>query len=254
MARDLPCSACGKMMYRSATSHPEGLATCLPCRRQRRQPQPREAELRFCDICQEPFESKTPNQKYCSADCRNSRRGFTTDKAATATERGYGAAHRKARREWKAIVDAQGGIECCLCGHWVEASERWHLDHTPERDGYRGVAHALCNVRDGASRGATRTNLQRSYDKACPTCGGAFTTPYPKQAYCSRECRPRREAKPRKIPTPKSCIDCAAPIKQGQRCAHCRREIGRANARNRYRVRVGIPLDTPKYDRSWRAA
>lgn len=32
---DLPCANCGKLMWRSATSAPEGIATCLPCRRSR---------------------------------------------------------------------------------------------------------------------------------------------------------------------------------------------------------------------------
>ena len=33
MARkDLPCSGCGAMMWRSKTSAPEGVAKCLPCR------------------------------------------------------------------------------------------------------------------------------------------------------------------------------------------------------------------------------
>lgn len=31
------------------------------------------------------------------------------------------------------------------------------LDHTPDRDGYRGVVHLSCNSRDGAQRG----NAQR---------------------------------------------------------------------------------------------
>lgn len=35
MRKDLPCSECGVMMYRSRTSAPEGEATCRPCRRAR---------------------------------------------------------------------------------------------------------------------------------------------------------------------------------------------------------------------------
>ena len=33
MAKNLPCSECGGMMWRSRTSAPEGVARCLPCRR-----------------------------------------------------------------------------------------------------------------------------------------------------------------------------------------------------------------------------
>lgn len=32
---DLPCAACGQMMWRSRTSAPEGVATCRPCRKVR---------------------------------------------------------------------------------------------------------------------------------------------------------------------------------------------------------------------------
>jgi hypothetical protein len=31
--------------------------------------------------------------------------------------------------------------------------QKLHLDHTEDRTGYRGFAHASCNVLDGARRG-----------------------------------------------------------------------------------------------------
>jgi hypothetical protein len=257
--KDMPCSLCGRPMWRDARyTLPEGQATCIPCRRKRRAAEPTqryEPELRPCQQCGQMFEANVPSKRYCSARCRDSRRGFaSTPRVASATERGYGAEHRKARAEWKSIVDAQGGIDCCLCGGWIGADEKWHLDHTPERDGYRGAAHPHCNVRDGASRGARRSNQGRAYTKPCTTCGHEFTTPYPKQAYCSAECRPRRQTskpKPRKVIR---CMDCSVQIKQGKRCQDCRRQHTRDYMRNRYRAQVGIPLDAPKHDRSWRAA
>jgi hypothetical protein len=36
-----------------------------------------------------------------------------------------------------------------------------HLDHEPDRTGYRGFAHAVCNVVDGARRGGAATRDKR---------------------------------------------------------------------------------------------
>ena len=64
----------------------------------------------------------------------------------------YGAAHRKARAQWKRIVDA-GEATCCLCGRWIEPGAAWDLDHVPHTDQYRGAACARCNRSEGATRG-----------------------------------------------------------------------------------------------------
>jgi hypothetical protein len=70
---------------------------------------------------------------------------------ARTTARGYGHTHQQLRaRLLRAMRD---GDPCCLC-----SLPMWHgtpldLDHTPTRDGYRGLAHASCNRSDGARRG-----------------------------------------------------------------------------------------------------
>lgn len=35
-----------------------------------------------------------------------------------------------------------------------------HADHDPITGGYRGLAHARCNVKDGAKRGRARQNTR----------------------------------------------------------------------------------------------
>ena len=45
-------------------------------------------------------------------------------------------------------------------GRSRRAPEEWHLDHNDSRDGYLGVSHATCNLRDGANK----TNGRRSSD------------------------------------------------------------------------------------------
>ena len=54
------------------------------------------------------------------------------------------------------------GDPCCLCGRpmWGPTSAL-HADHTPDGTGYRGLAHAACNRRDGARRGRARQTSSR---------------------------------------------------------------------------------------------
>jgi hypothetical protein len=250
------CEECGQSYSGVST-------TCLPCRMKgtaKRASRRREAKRADrtertygqaeCPICRVVFVRHQAQQVYCSASCRESRRNWSYGtKAASAEERGYGKAHRAERARWKPIVDG-GQAACCICGRWIEPGTKWHLDHTEDRSGYRGVAHAQCNLRDGARRGARRTNARRQIEKQCATCQRPFVTSYPKQTYCSAECRPKARAKPRSPSEPSCCADCGTTIRQGKRCASCRVIYNRSTARNAYRQRVGIPLDAPRYSRA----
>jgi hypothetical protein len=74
----------------------------------------------------------------------------------SSTARGYGAAHQRERKRWAIIVN-RGEATCCLCGKPITPGTKWHLDHTPDRTAYRGVACATCNIRDGAKRGNAKS-------------------------------------------------------------------------------------------------
>ena len=154
---DVPCSSCGRLMWRGTGSLPPGQAMCLPCRRSRKRPSayqpkpPRVLPWRLCVKCGTPYEPRVASQRYCNPKCRQRNWGTTK----TTPQRGYGAAHRRERARVKALVD-QGNVQCCLCGSLINPTESWHLDHTPDRAGYRGAAHADCNLRDGARRGRAR--------------------------------------------------------------------------------------------------
>lgn len=50
---DLPCAGCGTLLWRSATSLPEGEATCRGCRRKRQQVEPPPDAVKACSICRE---------------------------------------------------------------------------------------------------------------------------------------------------------------------------------------------------------
>lgn len=79
----------------------------------------------------------------------------------TTTEQGYGYTHQQARKQ--AIAQHHPANPCCLCGHPLGPAGPWlHLDHHPNKQSYRGLAHGskpcpdcgkTCNTRDGAIRG-----------------------------------------------------------------------------------------------------
>ena len=71
-------------------------------------------------------------------------------KKPSATSRGYGKHHQAERV--RQLRNAYGN-PCHLCGKTMEVWQALDLDHTPDRDGYRGMAHASCNRSDGARRG-----------------------------------------------------------------------------------------------------
>jgi hypothetical protein len=51
---------------------------------------------------------------------------------------------------------------CSRCGGPISPRERWHLDHTDDRRGYIGVAHAYCNLRAAGIKTAQLRNPDRA--------------------------------------------------------------------------------------------
>ena len=70
----------------------------------------------------------------------------------TTTEKGYGWAHQQARR--RAIEDMHDGQRCPRCSRpmWRSQARTLDLDHTDDRSGYQGLAHASCNRRAGQAK------------------------------------------------------------------------------------------------------
>ena len=67
------------------------------------------------------------------------------------TRGGWGNHHQRRRAAIAPLVNA-GKATCARCHEPIHAGEEWHLDHNDTRDGYLGVSHATCNLRDGASK------------------------------------------------------------------------------------------------------
>lgn len=79
----------------------------------------------------------------------------------TPAQRGYGKEHRAARAAAIAQLERNGVGICCIGGEPIYPGQKLHLDHTPDRQSYRGLACAKHNVRDGAKRGRARQNVSR---------------------------------------------------------------------------------------------
>ena len=74
-------------------------------------------------------------------------------------KRGYGKEHRAARARAIAELERAGVGICCIGGEPIYPGQPLHLDHTPDRQSYRGLACARHNRSDGAKRGRARQNV-----------------------------------------------------------------------------------------------
>lgn len=73
-------------------------------------------------------------------------------KQGSTKARGYSGRHQAIRRAMKQDVDA-GKAVCTRCGLPIDPTQPWDADHTDDRTGYNGPAHASCNRRAGGLKG-----------------------------------------------------------------------------------------------------
>lgn len=75
-------------------------------------------------------------------------------------ERGYGGEHQAERERLRPSVEA-GQAWCCedVCleerdgnSRWIAPDSEWHLAHGAGQQGYKGPAHARCNLSEVARR------------------------------------------------------------------------------------------------------
>lgn len=149
-----PCSDCSTPMQVTSTSAPT--MTCLACRRARR-PATWTPETRPCERCSTEFTQRQASQRYCGGACRERLRTPSPTKRAR-DKVAYGPAHRRLRA---ALLPSAYGSDCHLCGEVMREGQPLHLDHAEDRESYRGMAHAHCNLRDGSARGNATKKLLR---------------------------------------------------------------------------------------------
>lgn len=95
-----------------------------------------------------PYRALTPNTRCPRCTAAESRR--RESQRPSAAERGYDAAHVRARR----LLGARLPGPCGYCARVIEPSERWVAAHVRDGDPTYGwvAAHPACNVRARAVR------------------------------------------------------------------------------------------------------
>lgn len=78
--------------------------------------------------------------------------------------RGYGAGHKRARRDALDELRRNDGQPCARCGRpmWHADAAHLDLDHDDQRTGYRGLAHRSCNRRAGQAVSAAGRRARRA--------------------------------------------------------------------------------------------
>lgn len=219
--KTLSCSICSKPMAKTKRSLDTPM--CLDCRSARKAQREIERKIatKKCATCPEEIPRR---RKYCDP-CRANVR--TRRWADVVNPKYRSARHKKARQQ---LLDRYTpGDPCCLCGEPMWPNEDGtlsdlHADHEPGTDTYRGLAHALCNLRDGATRARAiqaegqindRPWLRKDYHP-CPVCGAVVE--WASQGCCSKGCLSQQRAATRKARALDRAEQCVLPLNV---CAVC---------------------------------
>ena len=80
--------------------------------------------------------------------------------------RGYGTDHRRERKRLTPLVDSGNAYcmqpVCLMPARWIQPGTPWALGHNDARTAWIGPTHAVCNQRDGASKGGKVIAARRS--------------------------------------------------------------------------------------------
>ena len=152
MARkDLPCSGCGKMMWRGKNSAPDGVAKCLPCRRVHGTPGLYKRGCR-CAECVAAHSRRMAAWMQCHTEKHGEhysstwRRKFKSEHGFWPQGSGAGFIDAAGRQ---AIYERDGWV-CQLCGGPIDFgasahADRASLDHIVPQS--RGGSHDPSNLR-----------------------------------------------------------------------------------------------------------
>lgn len=204
------------------------------------------------------------------------------------SENGYGKIHRRIRADYVRRMKAGEQFNCWRCGKWIDSEADWDLGHDDQdRSAYRGPEHVRCN-RSSGTRSPAQLKSARYRDKIRRRCEICYTEYRPsnwRQRTCGKSCGIilRQRNRPPRPKTVRTCLECGGkfdaftssqrvtcsrqcanrwrtrPSTRMQTCkicgqrstkAWCSAECWSVHMRNKYRERVGIPLDAPLYTRT----
>lgn len=253
---DLPCADCGALMWRGATSAPEGEACCRPCRARRpKSPAYVNQHIpKVCEQCGRGYEAASTRTRYCSVACgnyaRQQRIRADDDPCVKRRARDVAAPGLTEHQRRAILADWRRQRRACTyCGAPADT-----------------VDHVLPLVRGG-------TNYEGNLTPACRRCNGAKggltlvewrtgkrLAPMREQAQRHRAAMTaRRKAK---VPVQDAIrlTPCALPgcggwsVARSKYCeVECADEANARMTRDRYRLAHGLPVDpaepTSTFDR-----
>ena len=251
--RTLPCNRCGKMLYRSSTSLPEGEARCRACRNVEPQPSgPRPGSvgrralmrLTICPWCSTEFVGHT---KFCTrahawASVGERQRVRTLDDP-----------HQERKAREKHAPGLSGKQRSDLLKRWMRQGKACAYCEALATT----VDHVVPLVRGG-------TNYEGNLAPCCRPCNG-------RKGYCTviewRTGRrlPRmthalkvRPPRPVKVKPPKPthpCPVCRAETTMRASCSpECSRESNDRKTRDKYRASHGLLVDLDEPTKRWRSS
>lgn len=202
-------------------------------------------------------------------------------------ENGYGKEHKRLRAEYARRMEAGEGFDCWRCGKPVDPAADWDLGHDDyDRSVYRGPEHVKCN-RGSVRLTPAQLKSKRWYGppRNCEICGVTYRPSALKQRSCGRVCGAKLSGRnrPSRPKAMRTCLECGQEFEaftssQSVTCSRgcgarwrsrqstrmktckicgqsstknwCSAECWSVHMRNRYRERVGIPLDAPLYTKA----
>jgi hypothetical protein len=241
-----PCADCGDLRQVGRRNLPEGEMRCQSCRRKR------SARLALCAECGAEFKRANRARRFCSQAC-SSRHQWKSIRVSTPDDPHYRRAMRErsapglsqAKRKRLLAQWRRQARTCIYCGELATT-----------------IDHVLPLVRGG-------TNHEGNLAPCCKRCNSSKSGWTVVEWRSGLRLPPMREPLPwtfvapsRALPKPpkpakptRPCCICGALTTNSFTCTEgCRKERHRRAMRDKYRARVGIPVDPNEPARAWKAA
>lgn len=245
----LTCCECGKAMHQTAKSRPQGEARCFICRKTIA------GTRATCGHCGIEFTvGRNAAGKFCSNKCvgahKRAQHVLTSDGLKPYFVRRERESRAPGLSNWqrRALVAAwiKQGRACAYCDRPATTH-----DHVIPilRGGTNHIGNIVPACRHCNSEKGARTVIEWKYGK--PPANTISATWTRKVARKPGPPRASREATPIQLAL-KLCGVCGAMHAESGKCCsqECSAEAHRIHCRNKYRAKVGIPLDAPLHSRS----